>query len=95
VAARVLPSEIDTIYLFRPLKREGREWGTAAKKVAGSHGDVGPDPRRNDKPAPVGASEREKRQEKARNLRRVGSLARDEPGLRFVDTLRSRRDSSS
>ena len=29
VAARVLPSEIDTIYLFRPLKREGREWGTA------------------------------------------------------------------
>ncbi|HYT03484.1 MAG TPA: hypothetical protein VEM13_01225 [Gemmatimonadales bacterium] len=29
VAARVAPSEIDTIYLFRPLKREGREWGTA------------------------------------------------------------------
>jgi hypothetical protein len=25
----VVPSEIDTIYLFRPLKREGREWGTA------------------------------------------------------------------
>ncbi|HEX4628389.1 MAG TPA: hypothetical protein VH137_06310 [Gemmatimonadales bacterium] len=23
------PAEIDTIYLFRPLKREGREWGTA------------------------------------------------------------------
>ncbi|HYK81990.1 MAG TPA: hypothetical protein VEU55_02510 [Gemmatimonadales bacterium] len=23
------PTEIDTIYLFRPLKREGREWGTA------------------------------------------------------------------
>ncbi|HEX4601701.1 MAG TPA: hypothetical protein VH116_09960 [Gemmatimonadales bacterium] len=29
VAARVAPAEIDTIYLFRPLKREGREWGTA------------------------------------------------------------------
>ncbi len=29
VAARVAPPEIDTIYLFRPLKREGREWGTA------------------------------------------------------------------
>jgi len=23
------PAEIETIYLFRPLKREGREWGTA------------------------------------------------------------------
>lgn len=23
------PPEIETIYLFRPLKREGREWGTA------------------------------------------------------------------
>jgi hypothetical protein len=29
VAARVPPAEIDTIYLFRPYKREGREWGTA------------------------------------------------------------------
>jgi len=29
VAARVPPAEIATIYLFRPLKREGREWGTA------------------------------------------------------------------
>src|SRR5438128_12687486 len=29
VAVRVPPAEIDTIYLFRPLKREGREWGTA------------------------------------------------------------------
>ena len=29
VAAQVPPGEIDTIYLFRPLKREGREWGTA------------------------------------------------------------------
>jgi hypothetical protein len=25
----VAPSEIETIYLFRPWKREGREWGTA------------------------------------------------------------------
>ena len=29
VARRVPPSEIETIYLFRPWKREGREWGTA------------------------------------------------------------------
>ncbi len=29
VALRVPPEEIDTIYLFRPFKREGREWGTA------------------------------------------------------------------
>jgi hypothetical protein len=29
VATRVPPAEIETIYLFRPLKREGREWGTA------------------------------------------------------------------
>ena len=29
VARRVAPSEIETIYLFRPWKREGREWGTA------------------------------------------------------------------
>lgn len=29
VAQRVPPSTIETIYLFRPLKREGREWGTA------------------------------------------------------------------
>ncbi len=29
VEARVPPAEIETIYLFRPLKREGREWGTA------------------------------------------------------------------
>lgn len=29
VAAQVPPAEIETIYLFRPLKREGREWGTA------------------------------------------------------------------
>ncbi|HVH67789.1 MAG TPA: hypothetical protein VM716_07985 [Gemmatimonadales bacterium] len=29
VAQRVLPADIETIYLFRPWKREGREWGTA------------------------------------------------------------------
>jgi hypothetical protein len=29
VAERVPPSAIETIYLFRPWKREGREWGTA------------------------------------------------------------------
>ena len=29
VALRVPPAAIETIYLFRPWKREGREWGTA------------------------------------------------------------------
>ena len=29
VARRVTPREIETIYVFRPLKRDGREWGTA------------------------------------------------------------------
>jgi hypothetical protein len=29
VAAQVPPAEIETIYVFRPYKREGREWGTA------------------------------------------------------------------
>src|SRR2546422_8641403 len=29
VAAGVPPAEIETIYLFRPIKREGREGGTA------------------------------------------------------------------
>ena len=29
VALRVAPAEIETIYLFRPWKRDGREWGTA------------------------------------------------------------------
>jgi hypothetical protein len=29
LAQRVSPAEIETIYLFRPWKREGREWGTA------------------------------------------------------------------
>ncbi len=39
VAARVPPSEIETIYLFRPLKREGREWGTAVVACRGAEGD--------------------------------------------------------
>ncbi len=38
VAARVPPSEIETIYLFRPLKREGREWGTAVVACRGEQG---------------------------------------------------------
>ena len=29
VALRVPPAAIETIYIFRPWKREGREWGTA------------------------------------------------------------------
>lgn len=29
VGAEMPPAEIETIYLFRPIKREGREWGTA------------------------------------------------------------------
>ncbi len=29
VAAQVPPAEIETIHVFRPMKREGREWGTA------------------------------------------------------------------
>jgi len=29
VAAQVPPAEIETIYLFRPMKRDGCEWGTA------------------------------------------------------------------
>lgn len=29
VALRVPPAEIETIYLFAPIKRDGREWGTA------------------------------------------------------------------
>ena len=29
VAARVPPAEIGSVYLFRPFRREGREWGTA------------------------------------------------------------------
>jgi hypothetical protein len=29
VEAQVPPAEIETIYVFRPIKRQGREWGTA------------------------------------------------------------------
>jgi hypothetical protein len=29
VAAELPPVEIETIYVFRPYKRDGREWGTA------------------------------------------------------------------
>lgn len=29
VAAELPTAEIETVYLFRPIKREGREWGTA------------------------------------------------------------------
>ena len=29
VEAQVPPAEIETIYIFRPIKRQGREWGTA------------------------------------------------------------------
>ncbi|HLZ46953.1 MAG TPA: hypothetical protein VKQ05_14850 [Gemmatimonadales bacterium] len=29
VEAQVPPGEIETIYVFRPIKREGKEWGTA------------------------------------------------------------------
>jgi len=29
VEAQVPPAEIDTIYVFRPIKRDGKEWGTA------------------------------------------------------------------
>ena len=28
VEAQVPPAEIETIYVFRPIKREGKEWGT-------------------------------------------------------------------
>ena len=29
VEAQVPPGEIETIYVFRPIKRDGKEWGTA------------------------------------------------------------------
>src|SRR5204862_1205752 len=38
VALRVPPSEIETIYLFAPWKREGREWGTAVGACRGTEG---------------------------------------------------------
>ncbi len=40
VEAQVPPAEIDTIYVFQPIKRQGREWGTAVvtRKSAGPEG---------------------------------------------------------
>src|SRR2546430_9136852 len=38
VALRVPPSEIETIYLFRPWEREGREWGTAVVACRATEG---------------------------------------------------------
>lgn len=35
VAAQVPPAEIETIYVFRPFKRDGREWGTAVVTRSG------------------------------------------------------------
>ena len=29
VEAQVPPAEVETIYVFRPIKRDGKEWGTA------------------------------------------------------------------
>ena len=39
VAARVPAAEVETIYLFRPIKREGREWGTAVVTRAVERGE--------------------------------------------------------
>ena len=41
VAAAMPPTEIETIYLFRPLKREGREWGTAVVTRCAPDGGAG------------------------------------------------------
>ncbi len=40
VEAQVPPAEIETIYVFQPIKRQGREWGTAVvtRKSAGPEG---------------------------------------------------------
>ncbi len=40
VEAQVPPAEIETIYVFRPIKRQGREWGTAVvtRKSASADG---------------------------------------------------------
>ena len=38
VRAQVPPAEIGTIYLFFPIKREGREWGTAVVTRTGPDG---------------------------------------------------------
>lgn len=39
VALRVAPSEIETIYVFRPWKRDGREWGTAVVACRAAEGE--------------------------------------------------------
>jgi len=64
--------------------------GARTTEERGSHGDAGSAPRRNDKPGPATARTSEWFDE-VHNLRRVGSLARDQPGSRFGDTLRSSR----
>ena len=38
VAQRVAPAEIGSIYLFRPYRRDGREWGTAVVTRADADG---------------------------------------------------------
>lgn len=38
VAAQVPPAEIRSVYLFRPFRREGREWGTAVVTQTGPDG---------------------------------------------------------
>jgi hypothetical protein len=40
VAVQVPPAEIETIYVFQPIKRQGREWGTAVvtRKSVGPEG---------------------------------------------------------
>ena len=38
VAAELPPAEIETIYVFRPYKRDGREWGTAVVTRRGEGG---------------------------------------------------------
>jgi hypothetical protein len=35
VATQVPPAEIESIFVFRPIKRDGREWGTAVVTRAG------------------------------------------------------------
>lgn len=39
VAAALPPAEIETIYLFAPIKRQGREWGTAVITRRGGEAD--------------------------------------------------------
>jgi hypothetical protein len=40
VAQQIPPAEIETIYVFRPIKRQGREWGTAVVTRKGATGDA-------------------------------------------------------